>query len=129
MITIGSGSSRPASSIPVPGTSQRDRQQGRRHRDGTERPAGQPPPPLGQPLALLGRAPVPPPNSEESGGDGGRDGERRRRLLLYFIPNGPCVGPGRVSFPRHRAGPARAVGLRRVRWGRRVLADSHGGQS
>ena len=129
MISTGTGSSRPASSIPVPGTSSATASRAGRHRKDRERPAGQPPPPLGQPLALLRRAPVTPLKSEQSAGDGGRDGKRRRRLLLYFIPNGPCARPGSVSFPMHRAGPARAIGRRLVRWGRGVLADSHGGQS
>ena len=48
----------PGQQHPGPRHEQRDGQQGGRHREDTERPAGQPPPPLGQPLALLGRAPV-----------------------------------------------------------------------
>ncbi len=115
MISTGTGSSRPASSIPVPGTSSAMASSAGAIVRTPNEPPGQPPPPLGQPLAFLRRAPVKPPNGEESAGDGGRDGKRRSRLLLYVIPNGPCVRPGSVSFPGHRAGPAGAVGLRPVR--------------
>ena len=59
---------------------------------------------------------------------GGMD-ERRPRLLLYLIPNGPFALPGGVSSLSHRGGPDGAVGRWLVRWGRRVLPDSHGGQS